>query len=143
MDRVSALLGTTARLGLGRLLGSTDYGSLPPRSRDETRAAAAKEAHVRSTVEEYLQAATSAGQAAWLEDFGAKPLVVLTAGVGSDAAWVAKHDELATLSENADHRVIDDADHTALVHEEAGAAATSDAILDVVASTRDEQPLVR
>jgi pimeloyl-ACP methyl ester carboxylesterase len=141
MDRVAALLGTTARMGVGRLFGETDYGGLPAQSRNEMRAASAKEIHARSTIEEYIKASASAGQAAWLEDFEAKPLVVLTAEIGSDASWVAKHEKLATLSDNADHRVIDGADHTGLIHEEAGAAATSDAILDVLASIRNQQPL--
>lgn len=66
---------------------------------------------------------------------------MLTAEIGSDASWVAKHEKLATLSDNADHRVIDGADHAGLIHEEGGAAATSDAILDVLASVRNQQPL--
>jgi pimeloyl-ACP methyl ester carboxylesterase len=143
IDRVSALVGATARMGVGRLVGGSDFGSLPAQSRDEMRAAAAKEPHVRSTVEEYLKANASTRQAAWFDDFDAKPLVVLTAEIGSDASWVAKHEKLATLSGNGDHRVIDGADHGALIHDESGAAATSDAILDVVASVRDEQPLAK
>jgi pimeloyl-ACP methyl ester carboxylesterase len=35
MGRVSALLSSSARLGLGRLIGQFEYGSLPPRPRDE------------------------------------------------------------------------------------------------------------
>jgi pimeloyl-ACP methyl ester carboxylesterase len=143
MDRVSALVGTTARMGVGRLVSGSDFGDLPPQSRDEMRAAAATEPHLRSTVEEYLQASTSAGQAAWLDDFDAKPLVVLTAGVGSAASWVATHEDLATLSDNSDHRVVEGADHAALIHDQGHAAASSDAVLDVVASLRDRRPLAR
>ena len=143
MDRVSALLGTTARMGLGRLISGSDFGDLPARSRDEMRAAAATELQARGTVEEYIKASTSGGQAAWLEDFGSKPLVVLTAGVGTDAAWVERREELATLSDESDHRLIEGADHSALIHDEEHAATTSDAILDVVASVRDEEPLAR
>jgi pimeloyl-ACP methyl ester carboxylesterase len=143
VDRLAALLGTTARMGLGRLVGGSDFGDLPPQSRDEMRAAAATESHVRGTAEEYLKASTSGGQAARLEDFGSKPLIVLTAGVGNDAAWVRRRGELATLSDESDHRLIEGADHSALIHDEDHAAATSDAILDVVASVRDEEPLVR
>lgn len=143
MDRFSALVGTTARMGVGRLVSGSDFADLPAQSRDEMRAAAATEPHLRSTVEEYLQASASTGQAAWLDDFDAKPLVVLTAGVGSSTSWVATHENLATLSDNADHRVIEDADHSALIHDEAHAAASTDAILDVVASVRDGQPLAR
>jgi pimeloyl-ACP methyl ester carboxylesterase len=143
MDRVAALLGTTARLGLGRLVSGSDFGDLPSQSRDEMRAAAATESHLRGTVEEYLMANTSGGQAAWLEDFGSKPLVVLTAAVGNDAAWVETREQLATLSDESAHRLIEGADHSALIHDEAYAAATSDAILDVLASVRDEEPLAR
>ena len=143
LDRVSALLGTTARMGLGRLVSGSDFGDLPSQSRDEMRAAAATESHLRGTVEEYLKASTSGGQAAWLEDFGSKPLVVLTASVGSDAAWVERREELATLSDQSEHRLIEGADHSALIHDEAHSAATSDAILDVLASVRDEEPLAR
>ncbi|MFC8798584.1 alpha/beta fold hydrolase [Promicromonospora sp. NPDC057138] len=143
MDRLAALLGTTARLGLGRLVSGSDFGDLPPQSRDEMRAAGATESHLRGTVEEYLTANTSGGQAAWLEDFGSKPLVVLTASVGSDAASVEKQEQLATLSDESAHRLIEGADHSALIHEEAHAAATSEAILDVVAAVRDEEPLAR
>ena len=143
MDRVSALLGTSARMGVGRVISGSDFGDLPSRSRDEMRAAAATEPHVRSTLEEYIKASTSGGQAAWLEDFGAKPLVVLTAAVGSDATWVERREQLATLSDQSDHRLIEGADHAALIHDEEHAAATSDAILDVLASVRDEQPLAR
>ena len=143
MDRVAALLGTTARLGLGRLVSGSDFGDLPSQSRDELRAAAASERHLRGTVEEYLKAGTSGGQAAWVEDLGSKPLIVLTAAVGSDAAWVKRHEELATLSDDAEHRLIEGADHSALVHDEAHAAQTSGAILDVLAAVRAEEPLAR
>ncbi|MGZ5405843.1 MAG: alpha/beta fold hydrolase, partial [Nocardioides sp.] len=143
VDRVSALLGTTARMGLGRLISGSDFDDLPSRSRDEMRAAAATELHTRGTVEEYLKASTSGGQAAWLEDLGSKPLVVLTAGVGTDAAWVERREELATLSDESEHRLIEGADHSALIHHEVHAAATSDAILDVLASVRTEEPLAR
>ena len=143
MDRVSALLGTAARMGLGRLISGSDFGDLPARSRDEMRAAAATELQARGTVEEYLKASTSGGQAAWLEDLGSKPLVVLTAGVGTDAAWVERREELATLSDESEHRLIEGADHSALIHDQEHSAATSDAILDVVASVRDKEPLAR
>jgi hypothetical protein len=136
MSRVSALLSSSARLGLGRLIAELDYGSLPPRARDEARASAATPSHLQSTLDEYIQGAASADQAASLSDFGDKPLAVLTAGSGSDAAWMEAQDELASLSTNSGHRVIDGATHTDLVLDEEAAAATSQAILDVVSSVR-------
>jgi pimeloyl-ACP methyl ester carboxylesterase len=143
MGRVSALVSTSARLGLGRLYGQIDYGSLPPRSRDEARARAATASSVRSTIDEYVQANTSMEQAASLGDFADKPLVVLTAGSGNDAAWTAKQNHLASLSTNSAHRVVDGATHEQLVADEDAAATTTQAILDVVSSVRSAQPLGR
>ncbi len=136
MRRASALAATSARLGLSRLYGLTDYGTLPPRSRDEARARAATTSQVESTIDEYLQAGTSVRQAASLDDFADKPLVVLTAGSGSDAAWSAAQDRLAALSTNSAHRVIDRATHASLISDERDAATTTRAIVDVVSSVR-------
>jgi pimeloyl-ACP methyl ester carboxylesterase len=143
MWRASALLSSSARLGLGRLGGQLDYGSLPPRARDEARASTVTASYVQSWFDEYLQATASADQAASLRDFADKPLVVLTAGSGSDAAWLAAQDDLASLSTNSAHRVIDGATHNDLVRDEEAAAATTRAILDVVSSVRSAGPLVR
>jgi pimeloyl-ACP methyl ester carboxylesterase len=49
MRRVSALVSTAARLGLGRLHGQFAIGSLPPRSREEVRASDATASTLRST----------------------------------------------------------------------------------------------
>jgi pimeloyl-ACP methyl ester carboxylesterase len=143
MGRVSALLSSSARLGVGRLIGQLSSDSLPPRARDEGIASVATPNHVQSTIDEYLQASASADQAASLRDFGDKPLVVLTAGSGSDAAWFAAQDDLARLSTNSAHRVVDGATHGEMIVDEDAAAATTQAILDVVSSVRRGGPLVR
>lgn len=82
-------------------------------------------------------------QAASLSDFADKPLAVLTAGSGSDAARLASHDDLTTLSANSVHHVIDGATHEALIGDEKHSAATTAAILNVVSSVRSAAPLVR
>jgi pimeloyl-ACP methyl ester carboxylesterase len=143
MGRVSALVSTSARLGLGRLYGQFDFGSLPPRSRDEVRASTATASTIRSTIDEYVQANASMQQAASLDDLADKPLVVLTAGSGHDATWSAAQSDMATLSTNSEHRVIDGATHEALIADEAYATATTRAISDVVSSVRSAEPLVR
>jgi pimeloyl-ACP methyl ester carboxylesterase len=143
MGRVSALVSMSARLGLGRLYGQFSFGGLPPRSRDEVRASVATATNLRSTIDEFVQASTSIDQAASLGDFADKPLIVLTAGSGHDAAWSAAQNHLATLSTNSVHRVIDGATHEALIADEEDAAATTQAILDVVSSVRSAGPLVR
>jgi pimeloyl-ACP methyl ester carboxylesterase len=141
LGRVSALVSSTTRLGLGRLYAQLEAGSLPSQSRDEVRASIATAANLRSTIDEYLQANTSMEQAASLRDFADKPLVVLTAGRGSDAAHLASQDELAALSTNSVHRVVDGALHQDLVADEEDAAATSQAILDAVSAVRTGAPL--
>jgi pimeloyl-ACP methyl ester carboxylesterase len=143
MSRVSALVSTSARLGLARLYGQFAYGSLPPQSRDEVRASLATASQFRSTIDEFVQATASMKQAASLGDFADKPLVVLTAGSGHDAGWSAAQNDLATLSTNSVHRVIDGASHEALIMDEENAAATTQSILDVVSSVRSAGPLDR
>jgi hypothetical protein len=81
--------------------------------------------------------------AAALADFAAKPLVVLTAGVGSDATHLAAQNRLATLSTNAAHRTVAGATHEGLVGEQKYAAATTQAILGVVSYVRSHRPLAR
>jgi pimeloyl-ACP methyl ester carboxylesterase len=143
MSRVSALVSTAARLGLARLYAQFDFGSLPPRSRDEVRASVATPSTLRSTIDEYVQATASIKQAAALGDFADKPLIVLTAGSGHDAAWSAAQNHMARLSTNGVHRVIDGATHEDLIANQEDAAATTQAILDVVASVRSPRRLVR
>jgi hypothetical protein len=125
------------------MCGKFDYGSLPPRSRDEARASVAKASQVRSTIDEYVQAGSSVQQAASLGDFADKPLIVLTAGSGSSAGWFAAQNALATLSSNSAHRVIDGATHASLISDEGDAATTTSAILDVVSTVRSAGSLVR
>jgi pimeloyl-ACP methyl ester carboxylesterase len=143
MSRASTLISTSARLGLGRLYSLSDFGSLPSGSKDEVRASLATASNLRSTIDEYVQANASMGQAASLTDFGDKPLVVLTAGSGSDDTWTARHEDLATLSTNSVHRVVDGAKHATMIADEGDSAATTQAVLDAVSSVRSEERLVR
>ena len=143
MSRVSALVSTAARLGLARLYAQSAFASLPPRSRDEVRASDATPSTLRSTIDEYVQATSSTEQAAALRDFADKPLIVLTAGSGHDAAWSTAQNRMATLSTNSVHRTIDGATHEDLIANQEDAAATTQAILDVVSSVRNPERLVR
>jgi pimeloyl-ACP methyl ester carboxylesterase len=123
MSRVSALVAGAARLGLGRLLGVTP-------------------SHLRSTIEEYIQAGSSVQQAAALRSFTDKPLAVLTAGTGSAPSWSASQEALAALSTNSLHRVIGGATHASLITDQEDAAATARGILDVVSAVRTASPLI-
>jgi pimeloyl-ACP methyl ester carboxylesterase len=139
--RVASAVSATARLGLTRLAAQLYYATLPPRARGEARSRMATANQVGSAVDEYVAANTSMAQAQSLIDFGAKPLFVLTAGTGSNPAWFAKQDHLATLSSNSQHRVVTGATHASLVDNEQDATAVSQAIHDVVTSVRTNTPL--
>ena len=141
MGRVSALVSASARIGVGRIYAQFDYDSLPPASGAEARASVAKGGQLGSTMEEYLVANASMEQAAALQTFGDKPLVVLAAGSGSAPDWFAKQEALAALSTNSAYRVVDGATHASLVSDEDDAAVTAQAILDVVTSVRTAAPL--
>jgi pimeloyl-ACP methyl ester carboxylesterase len=140
-SRISALLSSTARFGLMRFIVGLSGDTLPPASEKAERASVATTEHLRSTINEYLQGGTSAREASSLTTFGDKPLFVLTAGEGSSTGWMPKQDKLAALSTNSAHHVVKGADHADLAVEERAAAATSQAIRDVVASVRTGQPL--
>jgi len=77
-----------------------------------------------------------------LESLGNKPLVVVTAGE-SEPSWLKRQDDLATISSNSMHRVVEGATHTSVVYERSDAQATSAAIVEVVEAVRNDQPLTR
>ncbi|MGN7148374.1 alpha/beta fold hydrolase [Arthrobacter sp. SAFR-179] len=144
LGRVTAFISILGRVGALRLYAPfEDVNSLPPHQRGEVRANIADAGNMRSTLDEYVQANTSMEEAASLQDFAGKPLVVLTAGVGNDAKHEASQNGLATLSANSLHKTIDFASHEALVAEPDAAAITTQAILDVVGSVRTAVPLAK
>jgi pimeloyl-ACP methyl ester carboxylesterase len=136
MGRLSALLSGTSRFGLMRFIVSLDPATLPPRSEAAERASLATGEHLRSTLDEYLQGGASAREASALTTFDGKPLFVLTAGVGSSPDWMSEQDELAALSSNSVHQVVEGAAHVDLLVDEEAADDTSRAILDVVDAVR-------
>ena len=140
VGRISALLPAVAHLGAAHLIGDS-YDSLPPRSRDEARATVSTAHSVKSFINEFFEGSTATHQAASLVDFGSKPLIVVTAGRGHDASWLAAQDKLATLSTNSRHQIVADATHVSLVLDQTDAAAASQAIRDVVAAVRTSRPL--
>ena len=143
LSHVSAVVATSGEVGLTRIYSHVEAGTLPPRSRDEIRASIARADTVKSTIDEYVQSNTAMEQAAQLTDFAAKPLVVLTAGSGSAPDWSAKQDRLAALSTNSAHHVIAGAVHEDLVANQADAAQSTQAILDVVSAVRSQTPLAK
>jgi pimeloyl-ACP methyl ester carboxylesterase len=142
-ERVAAVAGASTRLGVGHLIAGTSFGDLPPRARDVARASAATAEYVESTVDEYVVGGRSASEAGRLDDLGVRPLVVLTAGIGSDAEWMADQDRLAELSSDSVHRVVAGASHGSLLEDRRDAESVTRAVRDVVAAVRSSTPLPR
>ena len=136
VKHLSALVSTTSRLGVGRLIAQLSFSELPPQSRDEARASAATGKELASFVDEFGVANRSVSEAGQLVTLHAKPLVVLTAGRGHDVEWTKAQDELATLSSDSLHQVVAGATHQSLVDNPVHAVAVSRAIHKVVISVR-------
>jgi hypothetical protein len=141
LERAATLISTSARLGLTRLYAPFEGGSLPPQSRAELRANVTTGRNLRSFVDEFAQATNSEAEAASFRNFGAKPLIVLTAGTGSDAKLIASHNRIAAMSTNSAHRIVAGASHEELIADQSKSAATSQAILDVVSAIRNARSL--
>jgi pimeloyl-ACP methyl ester carboxylesterase len=141
VKHLSALVATTSRLGVGRLIAQLSFADLPPQSRVEARASAATGKELASFVDEFGVANRSASEAGRLATLHVKPLVVLTAGLGHDEQWNRAQDELATLSTNSRHRSVPGATHQSLMDNPVHAAAVGRAIHQVVVSVRTGAPL--
>ncbi len=74
---------------------------------------------------------------------GNKPLAVVTAPEQAEPGWLEQQDDLATLSSNSIHRVVEGATHTSVLYDRSDARATSAAIDEVVAAVRNDRPLAR
>jgi pimeloyl-ACP methyl ester carboxylesterase len=143
LTRVATMISITGRLGLTRLSAAAEGGSLPPQDADGVRATVATGSNLRSFLDEFAEANSSMAEAGSFTDFGAKPLVVLTAGSGSDADLIGSHERLAAMSSNSVHRTIAGATHQELIANKTDSAATSQAVLDVVLAIRTSAPLDR
>lgn len=143
LHRAAALLTISARFGLARLVALLPGDELPARFADEVRMSMSRAGTLESTLDEYADAGDAAGQAAKLTTLDGKPLVIVTSGVGNPASWAPDQDRLTSLSADCVHRTVRGIDHQGLVGDKIGAAATTRAILDVVASVRTSTPLAR
>ena len=139
--RVSAVLPSLSRLGVGRIMYQSAYGELPDVARDQERAFVSTTRHSRSVRDEFSQLRTAMAQASSLTSLGDRPLVVVTAEEEAEYGWMAAQDVLVALSTNSVHRVVPDATHAMLTENEAAAVASSQAIRDVVNAVRAGTPV--
>ncbi len=139
--RVASMVASTARLGLGRVIGRLSYSTLPERSRDEARASSATPDYLASFITEFAVASRSSAEAGRLTDLGATPLIVVTADRGNAPGWGSAQDAMAALSSNSLHRVVVGATHDSLLADPDDARAVTQAIRDVVDCVRTATPL--
>jgi len=96
-------------------------------------------------------------QAQNAQGLGEKPLAVVSASdhegramadtkaeaKRSERTWQALQEELADLSSNSTHRVIEGSDHLSVITKQRHAQQTSEEIVKVVEAVRTGQPLVQ
>jgi pimeloyl-ACP methyl ester carboxylesterase len=141
LRRATALFPSFARLGVFRLVNVFASDPLPVPTRDEERAVVSAANLNRIQRDEFAELPMTLKEAAELTTLGDRPLIVVTAVKGAAAGWLPLQDRMAGLSTNSVRRILPDTDHPGVIHDKAGAAVASQAILDVVASVRSGVPL--
>jgi NADPH:quinone reductase-like Zn-dependent oxidoreductase/pimeloyl-ACP methyl ester carboxylesterase len=134
--RATGVLPSLARIGVPRIMSLASGSSLPASAGDERRDLSSTPAYYRSLRDEFAALRTALAQGGQLTSLGNTPLIVLTADKGAQEGWQPLQDDLARLSSNSIHRHVPDATHASLVEDERFAAASSQAVLDVVGSVR-------
>src|SRR5256886_3626296 len=143
ISRASALFPSLARLGVFRLVNQFARDPPPGPTLHGERAVVSSASLNRIQRDEFAELPNTLKEAAELATLGDRPLIVVTAAKGAQAGWLPLQDEMTGLSSNSVHRILPDTDHPGLIHDRAGAAQASQAILDVVASVRSGTPLTK
>ena len=143
LRRATAIFPPLARLGVFRLVSVLGSDALPAPARDEERATTVTGSLMRVQRDEFAELPRTLEEAAALTTLGGKPLIVVSGVVGEQAGWLQMQEKMMGLSTNSVHRILSDTDHPGVIHSQVGGAASSQAILDVVASVRSGTPLTK
>jgi pimeloyl-ACP methyl ester carboxylesterase len=135
------------RLGVMRVMGLVQPDSgLPTPYNEELKAsfAATKDWDAQSA--EFLSSLTTGSQVNEYESLGSIPLFVLTATEHGtppkqEQLWQAWQAELASLSTNSLHQIVEGADHASFWRDPEVVRVTNEAILQVVGAARMGMPL--
>jgi pimeloyl-ACP methyl ester carboxylesterase len=138
---VSSLL---ARLGIVRLLYKLSPAppELPRQQRAQIDALSPSTRQVSTYALELRATPQTTTQTRSLRSLGDKPLAVVSAGT-QEPDWLELQDDLATLSSNSKHRVVEGATHVSVLYDKGDSQATSAAIVEVVQAVPKDQPLAR
>lgn len=141
--RLGAVIPFLTRLGVIRLSNFYPaHPDLPPRQRAQIEAFNSSTRQLGTTVEEFRATPETAAQVRGTPSLGDTPLVVISAGEQSPG-WLEMQDELAALSSDSTHRVVEGAAHESLLYDKRDARVTSAAIEQVVQAVRTDRSLIR
>jgi pimeloyl-ACP methyl ester carboxylesterase len=141
--RIGAVIPWLARLGIIRLTNFYPaHPDLPSQQREQIEAFNSSTRQVSTTAEEFRATPETTAQVRRAGSLGDKPLAVISAGEQSPS-WLEQQEELATLSSDSRHHVVDGATHESLLYKRRDAQVTSAVILEVVEAVRNDQPLRR
>src|SRR5215210_3349699 len=141
--RMGAVIPWLTRLGVIRLTNLYPaHPDLPPKQRAQIEAFNSSTQHWVTTVEEFSATPDTNAQVRSMGSLGDKPLAVITAGQQS-AGWPEMQEELAALSSNSVHRVVEGATHESLLYDKGDSQVSSAAIQQVVEASRTDRPLNR
>jgi len=141
--RMGAFLPWLTRLGVIRLTNLYPaHPDLPPKQRAQIEAFNSSTQQWVTTVEEFGATPQTNAQVRSMGSLGDKPLAVVSAGKQS-SDWLEMQDELAALSSDSVHRVVDGATHESLLYDKGDSQVTSATIEQVVDAGRADQPLTR
>jgi pimeloyl-ACP methyl ester carboxylesterase len=143
--QIFAVASLAARLGIVRLLYKLSPAppELPQHQRAQIDALSPSTRQVSTYTLELRATPQSTTQTRSLRSLGNKPLAVVSALKQAEPGWLKLQDDLATLSPNSMHRVVEGATHTSLMYERSDAQASSAAIVEVVTAVRNDRPLAR
>jgi pimeloyl-ACP methyl ester carboxylesterase len=141
--RMGAVIPWLTRLGVIRLINFYPaHPDLPSQQRAQIEAFNSSTQQVVTTAEEFRATPETNTQVSNMGSLGDKPLAVLSAGEQS-SDWLEMQQELAALSPNSVHRVVEGATHESLLYDKGDSKVTSVAIEQVVDAGRTDQPLTR
>jgi pimeloyl-ACP methyl ester carboxylesterase len=142
MRRGLGVAPSLARLGIGLLVPEKMVSSLPAPAAAQVSAFTLSPRGLRNMRDEVSELRVAFAQARALHTLGRKPLAVLTAteSLRDTTGWSAAQNQLAALSSNSSHRIID-ATHAGLLDDEHASGAAALAITDVVHAIRTRSPL--
>ena len=141
--RLFAVAPLFARLGVIRLFDLLPVpAELPAPQRAQVEAFNPATKQVSTTADEFRATPQTTAQVRDAGSLGDKPLAVVSAGK-QPQAWLQLQEELATLSPNSTHRVVEGATHVSLLYDPDDARETSTSIVRVVEAARNDQPLAQ